>query len=62
VFHMNYQEVKEQLEVQKQNLVKKLENTNLSKEEYESIQMSIDNYEYIIDLTEMNYYERGITH
>jgi hypothetical protein len=59
---MNYQEVKEQLEVQKQNLVKKLENTNLSKEEYESIQMSIDNYEYIIDLTEMNYYERGVSH
>lgn len=56
---MNYQEVKEKLEATKQNLMKKLKNPNLSKEEFESIKRSIDNYEYIIELTDMNHFERG---
>lgn len=59
---MNYREIIEQLEGQKQNLITRLENTNLSKEEYEAIQRSIENYQYIIELTEMNHYERGISY
>jgi len=59
---MNYPEVKGQLEGQKLNLLKKLDNLNLSKEEMEKIKRAIDNYEYIIELTEMNHYERGISH
>lgn len=56
---MNYQEIKKTLEASKHNLEKKLADTNLSKEEYETIQMSIDNYNYILELTEMNHYVRG---
>jgi len=59
---MNYLEVKGQLEEKKLNLLKKLDNSNLSKEEMEKIKRAIDNYEYIIELTEMNHYERGISH
>jgi hypothetical protein len=56
---MKYVEVKEQLEASKLELVKKLKNPNLTKEEYETIKKSIDNYEYIIELTDMNHFERG---
>ena len=56
---MNYQDVITRLEENKINLTKKLENKNLAKEEYESIQHSIENYDYIIELTEMNHFERG---
>jgi hypothetical protein len=59
---MNYQEVKGQLEGQKLNLLKRLDNSKLSIEEIETIKQAIDNYEYIIELTEMNHYERGISH
>lgn len=59
---MNYQEVKQRLEAVKFNLEKKLKNSRLTKEEIETIQKSIDNYEYIIELTDMNYFERGILH
>jgi hypothetical protein len=56
---MKYVEVKEQLEASKLELVKKLKNSNLTKEEYETIKRSIDNYDYIIELTDMNHFERG---
>lgn len=59
---MDYQEIKGQLEGQKVNLMRRLNDQNLSKEEIEKIKKNIDNYEYIIELTEMNYYERGISH
>ncbi len=39
-----------------------LEGKNLSKEQMDSIQHSIDNYNYIIELTEMNHFERGNIH
>ncbi len=56
---MNYIEVKEKLEATKLDLVKKLKNPNLTKEEFETIKKSIDNYDYIIELTDMNHFERG---
>ncbi|HAQ08310.1 MAG TPA: DUF3896 domain-containing protein [Bacillus bacterium] len=55
---MNYQEVKEKLEALKLGL-NKLQNPDLLIEEKESIQRSIANYEYIIELTDMNHFERG---
>lgn len=57
---MNYLEIKESLEAAKRNLMKKMEKPNLSREELESILDSIENYEYIIELTDMNHYERGL--
>ncbi|XJZ26627.1 DUF3896 family protein [Bacillota bacterium Lsc_1132] len=59
---MDYLAVKEQLELHKLNLVKKLDNPNLTKEEYESLKNSIKNFDYIIELTEMNHFERGTIH
>jgi L-lactate utilization protein LutB len=59
VHMMNYLEVKEKLEASKLELVKKLQNPNLTKDEYETIKKSIDNYDYIIELTDMNHFERG---
>ncbi|MCQ6278821.1 DUF3896 family protein [Bacillus sp. EB600] len=56
---MNYIEVKENLEATKLALVKKLNNPNLTKEEFETIKKSIDNFNYIIELTDMNHFERG---
>lgn len=59
---MNYLSVKEQLEANKLNLMKQLDNPALTKEEYESLQQTISNYDYIIELTEMNHFERGMIH
>lgn len=59
---MTYQEVKERLEASKLELVKKLDNKNLSNVEREKLQLLIANYDYIIELTDMNHYERGIVH
>ncbi|MGX6444587.1 DUF3896 family protein [Neobacillus sp. K501] len=56
---MDYQEVKNILEVSKNELLKKLESQNLSEEERKNLQDSIHNYEYIIELTDMNHFERG---
>lgn len=56
---MNYQEVKGKLEALKLELMNKMQNPNLSIEEKENIQNLIVNYEYIIELTEMNHFERG---
>ncbi|MDQ0157646.1 DUF3896 family protein [Robertmurraya andreesenii] len=56
---MDYQEVKSKLEALKKELMKKMEDPSYTKEEIDSIQKSIDNYEYIIELTDMNHYERG---
>lgn len=56
---MDYKEMIAKMENHKINLVKLLENTNLSKEEYDSIQHSIDNDDYIIELIGMNHYLRG---
>lgn len=58
----SYQEMKDRLETQKLDLVKKLENPTITESERRDIQLSIDNYQYILDLTDMNYYERGFRH
>ena len=59
VLEMNYQEVKSQLEALQLALVTKMQNPDLSFDEKESILRSIANYEYIIELTCMNHFERG---
>ncbi|MFD0829403.1 DUF3896 family protein [Neobacillus sp. M.A.Huq-85] len=59
---MDYLEVISIIEKNKLNLVKMLEGRDLSKEQMDSIQHSIDNYNYIIELTEMNHFERGNIH
>jgi hypothetical protein len=56
---MEYQEVRTFLDQMKLNLENKLQDQNLSQEEKEEIKRSIVNYEYIIELTDMNHYERG---
>ncbi|WP_374724017.1 DUF3896 family protein [Calidifontibacillus erzurumensis] len=58
---MNYQELIATMEERKAILLKQLEDNKLSKEDYDTIQNSIDNYDYIIELIEMNYFERGQT-
>jgi hypothetical protein len=59
VLEMDYLEVKNKLEASKLKLMTKMQNPNLSKEEKELIQKEIVNYEYIIELTDMNHFERG---
>lgn len=56
---MQYQKVKGQLELVKLDLVNKTKNPNLSIKEKENIEKQIDNYEYIIQLTDMNHFGRG---
>jgi hypothetical protein len=56
---MDYKEVKNYLEEMKQTLENKMQDKSLTTEEIEEIKKSIMNYEYIIELTDMNHYERG---
>lgn len=56
---MNYKDIIGNLEENKRKLMERLEKKDLSREEYESLQNSIYNYDYIIELTEMNHFERG---
>ncbi|WP_442594047.1 DUF3896 family protein [Neobacillus sp. D3-1R] len=56
---MNYNEIKAKLEALKLELEMKMVNPNLSNEEKENLQKTILNYDYIIELTEMNHYGRG---
>ncbi|MBB6446691.1 DUF3896 family protein [Bacillus benzoevorans] len=56
---MDYLNVIAKLEENKRKLTEKLEDNTLPKEEYELIMHSIENYDYIIQLTEMNHFERG---
>lgn len=53
---------KKYLEEKKQQLCNKLSNMHLSKKEREQIKLEIDNYEYILNVVEMNHYERGFSH
>ncbi|MGN7891154.1 DUF3896 family protein [Bacillus sp. 22475] len=57
----DYHATKKHLELKKQNLCNKLSNTKLSETEREQIKRKIDNYEYILNLVEMNHYERGFS-
>jgi hypothetical protein len=50
---------KELLEAVKQDLLNKMQDPHLTLEEKENLQKSVMNYEYIIELADMNHYERG---
>ena len=56
---MDYLEVKAQLEALQMTLMTKMQNPDLTLDEKEAILRSIANYEYIIELTCMNHFERG---
>lgn len=56
---VNYQEIKQTLAEKKHHLEDKLKDPNLLSEQKVEIQNAIDNYDYIIELTEMNHYKRG---
>ncbi|MEI4802209.1 DUF3896 family protein [Bacillus sp. NPDC077411] len=58
----NYHEIKKQLESQKSHLCKRLTDVKLTENERNEIKRMIDNYEYILNLVEMNHFERGISH
>ncbi|MCP1123494.1 hypothetical protein CN326_18600 [Bacillus sp. AFS018417] len=58
----NYHETKKQLESQKSQLCKRLTDVKLTESERNEIKRTIDNYEYILNLVEMNHFERGISH
>lgn len=56
---MEYLKLKEKLEETKKELVYKMQNPTLTPEEKEELQKAISNYEYIIELADMNHFERG---
>ena len=58
----DYHATKKYLEGKKQKLCNKLSSMHLSKEEREQLKLEIDNYDYILNLVEMNHYERGFSH
>ncbi|MDA1601670.1 DUF3896 family protein [Bacillus cereus] len=55
----DYNATKKYLEGKKRQLCNKLSSKQLSKKEREQLKLEIDNYEYILNLVEMNHYERG---
>ncbi|CUB12862.1 hypothetical protein BN2127_JRS1_04651 [Bacillus cereus] len=57
----DYSATKKYLEEKKQQLCNKLNSLHLSKKEREQLKLEIDNYEYIINVVEMNHYERGFS-
>ncbi|WP_210364209.1 DUF3896 family protein [Bacillus sp. REN3] len=56
---MQYEEVKGKLEALKLELASRIENHDLSEEERDRLMRIIANYEYIIELTDMNHFGRG---
>ncbi|MGN4423274.1 DUF3896 family protein [Bacillus cereus group sp. MYBK30-1] len=57
----DYHATKKHLELKKEQLCKKLTSAKLTEEERKQIYLEIDNYEYILNLVEMNHYERGFS-
>lgn len=57
----DYHATKKHLELKKEQLCNKLSSMKLSEKEREQIKLEIDNYEYILNLVEMNHYERGFS-
>ncbi|MGG0761147.1 DUF3896 family protein [Bacillus paramycoides] len=57
----DYHATKKHLELKKEQLFKKLTSVKLTEEERKQIYLEIDNYEYILNLVEMNHYERGFS-
>jgi hypothetical protein len=56
---MDYLEIKNKLEAAKQELVLKMHDQAASESDKETLQKRIDNYEYMLELTDMNHFERG---
>ncbi|MEH6987615.1 DUF3896 family protein [Cytobacillus firmus] len=56
---MNYLEIKKKLEAAKHELELRLLDHIATESEKETLQKRIDNYEYMIELTDMNHFERG---
>ncbi|MCM3707290.1 MULTISPECIES: DUF3896 family protein [Cytobacillus] len=56
---MNYLEIKKKLEAAKQELEMKLQDQAAPESEKGALQKRIENYEYMIELTDMNHFERG---
>ncbi|MGG0458432.1 DUF3896 family protein [Bacillus mycoides] len=57
----DYHATKKHLELKKEQLCNKLSSMKLSEKEREQLKLEIDNYEYILNLVEMNHYERGFS-
>ncbi|WP_335872561.1 DUF3896 family protein [Bacillus sp. 2205SS5-2] len=57
---MEYEVTKEKLEVLKQEVLNKMKVPSLPSEEIANLQRSLMNYEYILELTDMNHFERGV--
>ncbi|MDQ0414374.1 DUF3896 family protein [Mesobacillus stamsii] len=56
---MDYLEVKSHLEKWQMQLANKMQHPDLSIDEKNELQRTIANYDYIIELTCMNHFERG---
>lgn len=58
----SYGEIKEMLEQEKQKLIQQLEKQTLTSKEQQTIHLSIANYDYILELVDMNHFNRGLQH
>ena len=58
----DYNATKKYLEEKKQQLCNKLNSLHLSKKEREQIKLENYNYQNILNVVEMNHYERGFSH
>lgn len=56
----NYDEIKEMLKQEKQKLIQQLEGRKLTSKEQQTLHMSIANYDYILELVDMNHFNRGL--
>jgi len=59
MLEMEYLKLKEKLEETKRDLVNRMQNPALTTDEKEELQKAVSNYEYIIELVDMNHFERG---
>lgn len=56
---MDYKEIISELTEKKEKTLEQLEMNELAEEEMEELKRKIDNYDYIIEMTKMNHFERG---
>ncbi len=56
---MNYHDIKRKLEAARMELQDKIEDPQLDVKERMELEKSLANYEYILELSEMNHYQRG---
>ncbi|GGE57687.1 DUF3896 family protein [Priestia taiwanensis] len=57
---LNYEKVKAHTENKKQELLRMLENDQLSPEARENVEVDLRITQYMLELIEMNHYSRGI--